>query len=250
MAIAVEDSPLARVAVHGAASVGHVSDLRDRIAAALRAVVASDARGDVASLTLGVAESLADHGSLDVDDLRLRDGLAVPGDRTAALLVAAVPFGVATPLDRPRLRRDAYRFAAATGADEGTAVTAVAAALVAADLGRFDAAMTAIRVRQSLLEDAPMALLDRFQLFAEPGSAGDADDDDAGATLQLALSAAAWHEQGTAPALGGVAGILAAAFVAIRTGACDLPIDAESASVTSGLAERLAEISTAAYAES
>ena len=69
------------------------------------------------------------------------------------------------PLDRPRLRRDAYRCAAAAGADEGTTIVCVAAALVAADLLRFDPSTTAIRVRQSLLEDAPMALLNRLTIL-------------------------------------------------------------------------------------
>jgi hypothetical protein len=188
---------------------------------------------DPAKDMLAVAESIAERGGLDVDDLRQRQ---LPEATGTALLLRALPFGLATPLDRPRLRRDAYRHASAAGADEGTALVCVAAALVAADLLRFDPVMTAIRVRQSLLEDAPMALLNRLTIL-EPGSeipaaqadpAGEitpapadpaseitpddadpatnitaasadpdtdtTDDTDPGAALQVALSVLAWTE--------------------------------------------------------
>jgi hypothetical protein len=149
-----------------------VPDHEQRIAAALcGAAAASPARAqngasDPAQDMLAVAESIAERGGLDVDDLRQRQ---LPDATGAALLLRALPFGLATPLDRPRLRHDAYRYASAAGADEGTVLVCVAAALVAADLLRFDPGMTAIRVRQSLLEDAPMALLNRLVIL-EPGS--------------------------------------------------------------------------------
>src|SRR6202023_3799079 len=112
-------------------------------------------------------------------DLRHR-GLERPSrSGSAGLLLRALPFGLLSPLDRPRLRRDAYRCVALAGADEGTAITAVAAALLIADLLRFDLATALVRVRQSLLEDAPMALLDRLRVV-ESGLPMDVSDPDPG----------------------------------------------------------------------
>lgn len=148
-----------------------VPDHERRIAAALCGAAAAQTRLDFdgganpVQDMLAVAESIAERGGLDVDDLRQRQLSAATG---TALLLRVIPFGLATPLDRPRLRRDSYRCAAAAGADEGTALVCVAAALVAADLMRFDPVTTATRVRQSLLEDAPMALLNRLTIV-EPG---------------------------------------------------------------------------------
>jgi len=149
-----------------------VPDHEQRIVAALCGAAAASQPSDQAGASnpaqdmLAVAESIAERGALDVDDLRQRQ---LPDASGTALLLRALPFGLATPLDRPRLRRDAYRYASAAGADEGTALVCVAAALVAADLLRFDPVMTAIRVRQSLLEDAPMALLNRLTIL-DPAS--------------------------------------------------------------------------------
>jgi hypothetical protein len=98
-----------------------------------------------------------------------------------------VPFGLLAPLDRPRVRRDAYRVAALAGADEGTAVAAMAAALLTADLTRFDMATAVIRVYQSLLEDAPFALLERLRIGGD-AFAGEGDEDP-GAALHLAITA-------------------------------------------------------------
>ncbi|MHB8718573.1 MAG: hypothetical protein ACYDAC_06745 [Candidatus Dormibacteria bacterium] len=223
-----------------------MSDTRDRIAAALRALLAAGDEAGVAALA--IAESLAGNAEFDVDDLRRRGLLAAPGG-AAGLLVSSLPFGLATPLDRPRLRRDAYRFAAATGADEGTAVACVAAALVAADLTRFDASTTAIRVRQSLLEDAPMALLNQFQLRAPDTPPEAVPVDDAGAALQMALSATAWRDgdgvTATLSALGDGAGsaatALAAAFAGLRARTCDAPLDGDAAQRADTVAERLTE---------
>jgi hypothetical protein len=149
-----------------------VPDHEQRIVAALCGAAAASQPSDQAGASnpaqdmLAVAESIAERGALDVDDLRQRQ---LPDASGTALLLRALPFGLATPLDRPRLRRDAYRYASAAGADEGTALVCVAAALVAADLLRFDPVITAIRVRQSLLEDAPMALLNRLTIL-DPAS--------------------------------------------------------------------------------
>jgi len=147
-----------------------------------RAAQAPAAAGDL----LEVADSIATVGGFDAEDLRRR-GLAGSSQAgPAGLLLRAVPFGLLAPLDRPRIRRDAYRVAALAGADEGTAVAAIAAALLTADLTRFDLPTAVVRVYQSLLEDAPFALLERLRLDgAAPPAEG---DDDPGAALQLAIA--------------------------------------------------------------
>jgi len=147
------------------------------------AAQAPAAAGDL----LEVADSIATVGGFDADDLRRR-GLAGSSQAgPAGLLLRAVPFALLAPLDRPRIRRDAYRVAALAGADEGTAIAAIAAALLTADLTRFDPATAVVRVYQSLLEDAPFALLERLR----PGEAAPPAeaDDDPGAALQLAMAA-------------------------------------------------------------
>ena len=198
---------------------------------------------------LAVAESLGERGELDLDDLRQRD----LGDPNAAgLLVRVLPFGLASPLDRPRLRRDAYRCAAAAGADEGTAVACVAAALIAADLMRFDASTTALRVRQSLLEDAPMALLDRLRVLPENSDLSPSGQP--GATLQLALSVVDWtHDGGVSGSLArlgeegrGDVGTLAAAFAGAASGRCDIPLDDEVSARIAAAATALAKVEAAA----
>ncbi|MGO8686431.1 MAG: hypothetical protein ACLQT7_04480 [Candidatus Dormibacteria bacterium] len=164
-----------------------------------RAAQAPSAAGDL----LEVADSIATVGGFDAEDLRRR-GLAGSSQAgPAGLLLRALPFGLLAPLDRPRVRRDAYRVAALAGADEGTAVAAMGAAMLVADLTRFDLATAAVRVYQSLLEDAPFALLERFRL----GGAGPLpeSDDDAGAALQLAMAGVLGAEQVEA-AITGAAG--------------------------------------------
>lgn len=167
-----------------------IEDLGGRIeAACLGALAGETAAGSAAGAAdlLGVAESAAACGGFDEDDLRQR-GLQRPSrSGNAGLVLRALPFGLLTPLDRPRLRRDAYRCVALAGADEGTAITAVAAAILIADLARFDLDTALVRVRQSLLEDAPMALLQR--LTALPGSAELSGDPDPGIALQGAITA-------------------------------------------------------------
>jgi len=146
-----------------------------------RAAQAPAAAGDL----LEVADSIATIGGFDAADRRR--GLAGSSQAgPAGLLLRAVPFALLAPLDRPRVRRDAYRVASLAGADEGTAVAAIAAALLIADLTRFDLPTAVIRVYQSLLEDAPFALLERLRLGgAAPPAEG---DDDPGAALQLAIA--------------------------------------------------------------
>lgn len=212
-----------------------LADHRGHIAAALAGALAAERGGTdlgTAEVMLGIAESLAAMGCFDADDLRRRD-LTAPPLSPAALLARVLLFGLATPFDRPRLRSDAYRYAAATGADEGTAVACVGAALVAADLLRFDPSMTAIRVRQSLLEDAPMALLNCLVILERDPEPRESASDDPGAVLQQALSVQEWvGADGVSSVLAALGddgrhavGTLAAAFAGARTGRCDVPID-------------------------
>lgn len=218
--------------------MSEIPDHGARVAAALRGSIAAQpqrAAVGCANDMLAVAESLAERGAFDADDLRARGCADTSG---VALLVRVLPIGLTTPLDRPRVRRDAYRCASAAGADEGTAVVCVAAAFIAADLLRFDPATTAIRVRQSLLEDAPMALLERISLLEE-GADVSGLESDPGAALQVALSALAWTScAGVAAVLArlgetgrGDAGTLAAALAGAAAGHCDVPVG--------GLGERL-----------
>jgi hypothetical protein len=210
--------------------VPEISDHAGRIAAALRGAIAARPHQDAGAAhdMLAVAESIAARGGLDVDDLRQRQLSEASG---AGLLLRVLPFGLATPLDRPRLRRDAYRCAAAAGADEGTTVVCLAAALVVADLLRFDPSTTAIRVRQSLLEDAPMALLNRLVILGPQTEVE--DDSDPGAALQVALSELDWTGcAGVASALArlgeagrGDVGTLAAALAGAAAGRCDVPVE-------------------------
>jgi hypothetical protein len=233
--------------------MAEIPDHGSRVAAALRGAIAAQPQRDAAGAAhdmLAVAESIVSHGGLDVDDTRHRHREATSG---SALLVAALPFGLSTPFDRPRVRRDTYHYAAATGADEGTALVCVAAALVAADLLRFDPLTTAIRVRQSLLEDAPMALLDRLTLLA-PGVPVDVVDEDAGAALQAALSAVEWTGcAGVAAVLArlgeagrGQLGTLAAALAGVSAGRCDVPVDGPVAERADRVADALAALGAAA----
>jgi hypothetical protein len=217
--------------------MGELSDLQQRITAALCGAagarsatepgLAPDPVGDM----FAVAEAIAARGVLDVDDLRhLSDAAGT------ALLLRVVPIGLATPLDRPRLRRAAYRCASAAGADEGTTLVCVATALVAADLCRFDPSTTAIRVRQSLLEDAPMALLNRLTILESQADV-EAGAGDPGAVLQAALSVLDWTASaGVSSALArlgeagrGDTGSLAAALAGAACGVSDVPVDAATA---------------------
>jgi hypothetical protein len=232
--------------------VPEISNHAARIAAALRGAIAARPHqdGGAGHDMLAVAESIATQGGLDVDDLRQRQLSSASG---AGLLVRVLPFGLATPLDRPRLRRDAYRCAAAAGADEGTTIACLAAALVAADLLRFDPTTTAIRVRQSLLEDAPMALLNRL-VISEPDAEVVDGDADPGAALQVALSALEWTGcAGVASALArlgeagrGDLGTLTAALAGAAAGECDVPVADAIAQRADHAADALASITAGA----
>jgi hypothetical protein len=205
--------------------VALIEDLPGRIDASFIGALAGEHAAGTAAGTadlVGVAESAAACGGFDDADLRQR-GLERPSRAGAAgLLLRALPFGLLSPLNRPRLRRDAYRCVAMAGADEGTAVTAVAAALLIADLLRFDLDTALVRVRQSLLEDAPMALLDRLRVV-DAGPPLDVSDPDPGLTLQRAICALATanpFDDVLAAAASGtaVAASLAGALVGARDG--------------------------------
>jgi hypothetical protein len=154
-----------------------------------RAAQAPAAAGDL----LEVADSIAAVGGFDAEDLRRRGLVGSSQAGPAGLLLRAVPYALLAPFDRPRVRRDAYRVAALAGADEGTAVAAMATALLVADLTRFDLATAVVRVYQSLLEDAPFALLERLRIGGAVTAA--ASDDDPGVALQLAIAGALGAEQ-------------------------------------------------------
>lgn len=204
--------------------IADIDDLGGRIEAACIGALAGEAAAGAAAGAadlLGVAESTAACACFDDSDLRQR-GLERPSrGGSAGLLLRALPFGLLSPLQRPRLRRDAYRCVALAGADEGTAVAAVAAALLIADLLRFDLDTALIRVRQSLLEDAPMVLLERLRV-ASNGDAAPVADADAGAVLQAAITAVAGADTidaavaaaaGRPPAAQSLAGAFAGAHV-------------------------------------
>lgn len=167
-----------------------IDGLAERIEAACFAALSAEAMASgpaAADDFLLVAESLGSLGRLDDEDL-LRRGLgALPRCGAAGVLLRVLPLALMSPLDRPRLRRDAQRCASLAPADEGAVVTAVAAALLAADLLRFDLDTALIRVRQSLLEEAPRALLDR--LTPLPADHPLEGDEDPSLALQLAITA-------------------------------------------------------------
>jgi hypothetical protein len=137
---------------------------------------------------LSAAESLAGLGEYSAADLRRRGLGALPPCGPGAILVRVMPYGMFDPGDRPRLRRNAYRAALLAPIDEGTAATAVATALLVADLLRFDLDTAAMRVRQTLLEEAPWPVLQRLAPL-HPDVAAAHPGDDPGASLQIAITA-------------------------------------------------------------
>jgi hypothetical protein len=164
--------------------------LPDRVAAALLGAAAGEAMAGASAGTrqlLDLAESIADRGGVEEADLVARGLDTPPATGAAGLVLRATACGLASPLDRPRLRRDAYRSVRYAGGDEGTAITAVAAAVLAADLCRFDLDLALVRLRQTLLEEAPLALHARLA----PLGFGTAPlcSGDPGSTLQMAITA-------------------------------------------------------------
>jgi len=164
--------------------------LPDRIRAALAGAVAGERLAGTptgAAQLLDAAESAAACDGFDAADLSTRGLDALPAGGLAALPLRAVVYGLHTPLDRPRLRRSAHRAATLGGGDPGTAMTAVAAAVLAADLLRFDVGWCLTRLHQTLLEEAPAALLQRLRPL--PDHVALRGDEDPGAALQIAITA-------------------------------------------------------------
>lgn len=170
---------------------------------------------------LEIATSIGQCGDFDAEDLRRRGLSGASQCGPSGLLLRAIPYAMLSPLDRPRLRRNAYRVAQLTGVDESAAVASVAAALLAADLYRFDLETAVIRVRQSLLEDAPFALLEQLLPLGEMPAGG--HDEEPLVTLQLAITALALGEgiSGVVATLPGglrASCALAGAYAGIRDG--------------------------------
>ena len=154
----------------------------------------------------------------------------------AASSLRGLLYGVLTPHDRVRLRRDAGAAALAGSRDEAAAAVAVAVAVIAADLSRgFPLDECATRCRQTLLEEAPLAVLDALHPLDEgvemaPGGS-------AIASLQCAITAVARFRAmqsivSAMPAGAEVATALAAAFAALEqreTPSGSLPTAAEHA---------------------
>lgn len=164
--------------------------LPERVAAALLGAAAGEAASGTSAGTrqlLDLAEAIAERGAVEEADLVARGLDSPPATGQAGLVLRATACGLASPLDRPRLRRDAHRSARFGGGDEGTAITAVAAAVLAADLCRFDLDLALVRLRQTLLEEAPLALHARLM----PLDRGTAPlcSGDPGSTLQIAITA-------------------------------------------------------------
>ena len=195
----------------------------DRIGACLLAALAAG-RDDLAEDLLLAADCVAEAGQFDGDALR-QAGLGVPPPAGAAgITVRVLPFALLTPLDRPRLRRAAYRAGGIGGVDEGAAIAGVAACVLAADLLRgFDIETCLPRCHQTLLEEAPAALLAHLRLL-EPDAPLSGDDDPTVA-VQVAATALS-RGRGVDAVLAsfpadtevGAGRVLAATLAAIRDG--------------------------------
>lgn len=232
-----------------------IDRLAERIEAACFGVLAAEAAAGgpaAADDFLHVAESLGVAGGFDEEDLRSRGMASLPLCGPPGLVARALPLALLMPLERPRLRRHAQRCVALAGPDEGAVVTAVAAALLVADLLRFDLATALLRVHQSLLEEAPSALLDRLRpLEPDTPLAGDEDPSQA---LRLAITALD-RSRGLPGAIGALGGAdpglhtaitLAAVLAAARDGLegtdeawlSSVPHRARASQIARGLAER------------
>ncbi len=235
-----------------------VERLPDRIRTALLGAAmgeaAAEAPAGVAQL-LDLCDHLAAHGGrVGVDALRAAGFAELPAAGGAGLLLRAVVAGLLSPLDRPRLRLAAHRSATAAGADEGTAMTAVAVAVLAADLCRFDLDTALVRLRQTLLEEAPTALHARLRVLGWSELAEGTGDP--GSALQLAITALFRSDDvagATAAATGfggdvAAAAALAGALAGARSGSDGLDEDAialvPAAVRIEGLATALAAVAS------
>ena len=185
----------------------HIEDLPARVeAACLGALAGEKAAGSPAGADdfLIVANSAAKRGGLDLEDLRNRGLTLPPACGPPGLLLRAVPFALLSPLDRPQIRFNAYRCVSLAAPNEATAVTALASAVLAADLMRFDLDTALIRLRQTFLEEAPNEVLRSLVPFAVDERLP--ADPDPIVSLQLAITALQ-RERGVPSVIGLLAGV-------------------------------------------
>ena len=174
-----------------------------------------------------LSECLAETGGGDADALRQAGmGVAPPGG-AAGILMRSLVYGVFTPMQRSRLRRGVYRCIGLSSHDELAAIAATAAAVIAADLCRgFEIEDCLVRCRQTLLEEAPTALLEALRSL--PAGAEFQPPTDVLGTLQLGATTLgrAHGVQRCAELLAtsGEARAFGAALSAIRDGVADLEI--------------------------
>jgi hypothetical protein len=162
------------------------------------------------------------------------------GTDSSLACLRGLVFGVLTPNDRQRLRRGAYAAAYAGAKDEAVACVAVAVAVIAADLCRgFTLEDCLLRCRQTLLEEAPMALLDALHPLAEEAALTDVAG--AIASIQLAITACMRHRSTAAalqalPGDAPVARVLAGAFSNLEFGDAPAELPENLASAAQQLA--------------
>ena len=188
-----------------------------RIEAALTSAVAAapEQASALVEDLLATVEVVADSGGLDEAALRQSGLGTLPPGGLGGVVLRAVPYGLLSPLDRPRMRRGAFRCGRTAGADEGSAMVAVASAILCADLQRFDLDTSLMRLRQTLLEEAPTALLDR--LVSLPELLQDPDDADPAVALQRSITLLAGGGEAVASKTG-VSEVLAGALRGAASG--------------------------------
>ena len=225
----------------------------DQVRACLLAVLTGDA--GIAEDVLLTADCIADSRGLDADALREAGLTTAPAGASAGVVLRALPCALLNSNDRPAVRRSAHLAAAVAGVDEGTAVVAVAVGVLATDLIRgFPLDTALLRCHQTLLEEAPMALLNRLRPLADDAQL----DGDGDPSMALQLAVTALHRaQGVDAVLAQFEGSplhtappLAAALAAIRDGfdgfdiglLSDHPLRNRAESAAAGLVGELATI--------
>ncbi len=202
------------------------AQFHDRVRACLMGAITGDP--ELAEDLLRCAGCIVTTGGQDAEALR-NAGLAVaPPAGPSGLVVRTLAYGLLTHLDRPRVRQGAYRCATLAGINDGAAAAGMATAILAADLVRgLDLDTCLMRCHQTLLEEAPMALLTRLRPLPDEAAPDIETDEDPNLAIQLALTAlhrgqgvdavvAAFGEKGHNNYR--VAPLLAAALAGIRDG--------------------------------
>lgn len=157
---------------------GKVTSVAHAVLTAVSAL--QDKEPDLVSLFLGSCEAIAAGKTWETHG-------GWPVTATDSMLLG-IPYAFAQPYDRSQVRVQARRAANAAGVDELTAATAMAVALLVADLVWCDLPTALMRVRQTVMEEVPSALLYRLCVRPEPN--GWPSSDDAPSTLQMAIAAA------------------------------------------------------------